>query len=105
MKLKPDFLPHVLGGLGVLVAALLAGLVLLHLQLQPLTVIVLVAGVLAGAAVEGTQANDNRLARQAGLPPPHEVSLRDLFNSALPCLVAAALIELAARQHWLPLTG
>ena len=106
MKFKPDFKPHFLGGLAVLVASLVAATVLLFLvQLHPLTVAILAAGLAAAAAVEGTQANDNRLAKLTGLPEPHEVSLRDAWNSALACVVGAAAIELAARTGLLPPLG
>jgi len=101
--MKPDTKTHLLGGLVVLLVAACLAAVLLALGAHPLTATVAIAGLVAGAAVEGTQANDNRLARAQGLPKPHEVSLRDLVNSGLPCWIAAVLIEWSARAdllHW-----
>ncbi len=101
MKFKPDFLPHVLGGLAVLVFAAAAAMVLLHLGLHPMTVAIVVAGIAAAVAVEGTQWNDNRLAKAKGESPPHEISGRDAFNSSLACLLAGAALEAATRLQLL----
>lgn len=95
--MKADAKSHLAGGLIVLLFAAVVGAVLLWLGIHPLAVVCAVAGVASGAAVEGTQAHDNRLAAARGEPPVHEVSGRDLVNSALPCLVAAVAIQVALK--------
>lgn len=104
--MKPDTKTHLLGGLIVLAFTLIAFMVAWLLHMHPLTTVMAISGIVAGACVEGTQANDNKLADRAGLPRPHEVSWRDLAHSAIPCLVAAVLVEAVARQHWgIPILG
>lgn len=103
--MKHDTKLHLAGGTAVLLATGLAGAALLATGLHPLTVCVLLAGLAAAAAVEGTQWADNRNARAAGQPLPHEVSWRDLFNSWRPALLGAAALEALARAgaaSWLP---
>ena len=105
MKMKTDTKTHLQGGTFVLLMTLWLSLALLALGLHPLTVCLALAGLVAGACVEGTQWADNRNAAKAGLPAPHEVSWRDLRNSALPCWIAAAAAESLARHGVLAWVG
>ena len=102
MKLASDTIVHLKGGLLVLLGALVitAGCQIARLHWLP--TLLIVAGFVAGASVEGSQQADNDRAEALGLPRPHEVSWRDMVASAAPCWAAAVAIELARYAKQLP---
>lgn len=102
MKLAPDTIIHLKGGLLVLIGALVITAVCQVAGLHWLATLLLVVGFVAGASVEGTQKADNDRADSAGAARPHEVSALDLVASAAPCWAVAIAIELAHQAQRLP---
>jgi hypothetical protein len=88
--------------LGTLAIGLIAMWLTLTLGLHPLAVLVLFAGWACGVAVEGTQWNDNKNAKAAGLPPPHEVSFADCLASAFFPTILAVVLQVLFWLHVLP---
>lgn len=95
--LAPDKILHLKAGVLVAVVMAALGFALVQLGLHPIPIAVLVGGISASGSVEGTQWWDNRNAKAAGLPPPHEVSFYDFLASAAASVVASAAIEVASR--------
>lgn len=94
MKIQRDKLTHI--AYGVPVAALAAALafVAMHLGAHPMAAALIAAGAVSGMSVEGVQWADNRRARAAGLPLPHEISGMDAVASAAPCWALAVVVQL-----------
>lgn len=88
--------------LGTAAFGLVCMFLTLHLALHPLAVLVFWGGWAAGIAVEGTQWNDNKIAKAAGNPPPHEVSFADCLASALGATILAIVIQVLFWLHILP---
>jgi hypothetical protein len=103
--LAPDKILHLKGGLIVLLAALAVALVGHQVGVHWLPLLLVVAGLAAGASVEATQLADNRRAAALGQLAPHEVSVADLAASAAPCWAAAVVIELGIRSGMIDLAA
>lgn len=94
----PDKILHGKASVGVLVAAIAIVIVGYMLGLHPVSIMLLEAGVLAAAAVEGAQWHDNKLATDQGRPATRDVSALDAFYSTLAPLVAVVALEVV---RWL----
>lgn len=96
--MRDDEKKHAIGGLAILVAAVVGGVLGLYLGGNPLAIIVAVAAVVGAGTVEGAQWADNR----ASGTPTRDVSLRDWAWSAGPGVLAAVIVQLASRAPTWP---
>lgn len=92
--MAPDKIRHLKYGVPVALFAGAVGYALLHAGAHPMAAVLAVAGIVAGAAVEGAQWADNRAAKARGQAPTRDVSALDALASAAPAWALAVAAQL-----------